>query len=237
MGEGRHRREADVLGADDHRPVARPSRRAGGRAAAGSRWSSRRPGAIPGTSRAERGRSRQPVARTTAGGSISSRPPGPVSFRPRSPSQSVTIVSAQDLDPRLRGQLAVALRVARPARRRCAGRAARSRCDRSAGGSRRPRARARSRSPGETPSPRSSIAAANPDGPPPTTTGPSAIAIVASRSSRGDLRAAEEPLAAAHQRPGAAAQPVEVDGRDRAPPARASISPRVTRSQKQTIRP
>ncbi len=55
-------------------------------------------GRDPGMSRAERGRSLQPVASTTAGGSTSRRPAGPVSFS-RPASQPVTIVSASTSTP------------------------------------------------------------------------------------------------------------------------------------------
>src|SRR3954454_21732397 len=64
------------------------------------------------------------------------------------------------------------------------------------------------------PSLRSSIAAASPDGPPPTITGPSAVAIVILHQP-GDLGAAEEALAAAHQGAGAAAKPIGVNRGDR----------------------
>ena len=56
-------------------------------------------GREPGTSRAERGRSRQPVARMTASGWIDSRPPGPVSSSGPSGAQPVTIVSVRSSAP------------------------------------------------------------------------------------------------------------------------------------------
>ena len=56
-------------------------------------------GREPGTSRAERGRSRQPVARITASGVSSSRPPGPVSSSGPSGDQPVTIVSVRISTP------------------------------------------------------------------------------------------------------------------------------------------
>src|SRR6185295_11611037 len=68
---------------------------------------------------------------------------------------------------------------------------------------------------GEIPSFLSSIAAASPAGPPPTTTGPSAIAIFASHQI-GDLGGAEEPLAASHQGPCSTAEAVDVGRWNRA---------------------
>ncbi len=56
-------------------------------------------GREPGTSRAERGRSRQPVARITASGSSVSRPRGPVSSSGPSGDQPVTIVSVRSSAP------------------------------------------------------------------------------------------------------------------------------------------
>src|SRR3954468_23146791 len=64
------------------------------------------------------------------------------------------------------------------------------------------------------PSRRSSIAAARPEGPPPTSTGPSSLAIAPLQQAL-DLGSAEEPLATSHQCPGAAAQAVRVRGRNR----------------------
>src|SRR5918996_5802759 len=69
---------------------------------------------------------------------------------------------------------------------------------------------------------RSSIAAANPEGPPPTMTGPSPIAIVSLQRSC-DLGAAEKSLATAHQGTGATAQPVGVGRRDAAPQGRVDL--------------
>src|SRR4051812_13010302 len=60
----------------------------------------------------------------------------------------------------------------------------------------------------------SSIAVASPEGPPPTMRGPSSIGIRCPFDRRRDLRPAEEPLAAAHQRAGTATQPVGVGRRD-----------------------
>ena len=79
---------------------------------------------------------------------------------------------------------------------------------------------------------RSSSAAARPAGPPPRTT----TVISSLVEQRGQLGAAEESLAAAHVGARAASQPVEVNGGERAV-ERVASSPRVTRSQKQTIRP
>ena len=56
-------------------------------------------GRAPGTSRAERGRSRQPVARITASGSSASRPAGPVSSSGPAGDQPVTIVSVRSSTP------------------------------------------------------------------------------------------------------------------------------------------
>ena len=53
----------------------------------------------PGTSRAERGRSRQPLARITVSASIVSRPPGPVSLERPPGDQPVTIVSVRSSAP------------------------------------------------------------------------------------------------------------------------------------------
>jgi hypothetical protein len=56
-------------------------------------------GREPGTSRAERGRSRQPLARMTASASIVSRPPGPVSSSGPVDDHPVTIVSVRSSTP------------------------------------------------------------------------------------------------------------------------------------------
>src|SRR5262245_18865555 len=75
---------------------------------------------------------------------------------------------------------------------------------------------------GPMPCSRRAIAAASPDGPPPTITGPSSIAIRPTPSAarlfhdRGDLRTAENPLTAAHQGTRASPQAVDIPGRDRA---------------------
>src|SRR5262245_35728869 len=79
---------------------------------------------------------------------------------------------------------------------------------------------------GSIPSLRSSIAAASPEGPPPTMTGPSSIAIPSSFQRRRDLSGAEEPLATSHQRPGATAQSVGIGRRDRAAERRVDLPPR-----------
>src|SRR5262245_10434696 len=63
---------------------------------------------------------------------------------------------------------------------------------------------------------RSVVAAARPAGPPPTT---------ATSTSAGKASSAVEALAAAHGRPRAAAQPVEVGGRDRAGVGVADLAP------------
>src|SRR3954452_8583527 len=72
------------------------------------------------------------------------------------------------------------------------------------------------------PSPRSSIAAASPDGPPPTMTGPSSIPILGLQRG-GDLRSAEESLAAPHQGAGPATQAVGIHRRDRAVQCRVDL--------------
>src|SRR6266545_4238351 len=73
------------------------------------------------------------------------------------------------------------------------------------------------------PSSRSSIAAASPDGPPPTITGPSSIAIFALQQALY-LGPAEEPLATAHQSTRPSPQAVRVDRRDRAPQRRIDLA-------------
>src|SRR5512141_1498600 len=75
------------------------------------------------------------------------------------------------------------------------------------------------------PSPRSSIAAASPDGPPPTMTGPSSILILGLQRG-GDLRPAEEPLTAAHQGAGPAAQSIGIHRRDGAVQRRVDLAAR-----------
>ena len=109
-------------------------------------------------------------------------------------------------------------------RARCGGPARRSRCGRSAAGSRRPRALARSPSPGRSRAPRARSRPRVPTGPPPTITGPSAIAIPASLQSRIDLGPAEEPLAATHQRTGSTTQAVEIGRRDRSRQRRVDLA-------------
>ena len=74
-------------------------------------------GRDPGTSRAERGRSRQPVARITASGWISWGPSGPVSWSGPSGDQRVTIVSVRISTPAVRGAPRVAAGVGRPGQR------------------------------------------------------------------------------------------------------------------------
>jgi hypothetical protein len=63
-------------------------------------------GLLPGTKRAERGRSRQPVASTTTPGRMPARPPGPVSSSAPSAAHPVTIVSVSSSAPDARARSA-----------------------------------------------------------------------------------------------------------------------------------
>ena len=171
-------------------------------------------GRSPGTSRAERGRSRHPVASTTAGGSISSLPPGPVSFSLPLPIGDHRL--RQDLSPRLGRQLAVALGVARSGEDRPQVAEAEAGV---VGVARDPTrlALALDHRHRRDPAPpqldrrgEAGGAAADDHRAPSAGSSPSGSPLI-----RGDLRSAEEPLAAAHQRPGSPSQAIGIHRRDR----------------------
>src|SRR3954447_23476791 len=88
-----------------------------------------------------------------------------------------------------------------------------------------PASRSRSRTTTRpAPSWRSAAAAVSPAGPPPTTATSTTSAIATEE--RSHLGAAVEALAAAHEDPRPPPQPVQVDGRDRAPERVADLAPR-----------
>ena len=194
-------------------------------------------GREPGTSRAERGRSRQPVARITAGGSISSLPPGPVSFSRRCSLPVGDHRLGEDLDapsdPRARDS-AARTRAGEHGAQVAQSEARVVGVPRDPSGlalslDHRHRARCRDRA--------ARLPPQGPTGRRPRSTGPSAIAIDVPPST---------PMRPQHRRrsPGSAPSAHGSGGAGRPGPtggiglaSAASISPRVTRSQKQTIRP
>ena len=171
-------------------------------------------GREPGTSRAERGRSRQPVASITAAGSSVSRPPRPRELeRPAGRPARDHRLGAQ-LGARGRRELGVAARVARAGERPAQVAQAEAlmlRVTRDPAGA----ASRSSTSTSATPRRRSSSAAASPAGPAADDHDRPPLIRAACLEQLGELGAAEEALAAAHVRARAAAQPVEVHGGQR----------------------
>ena len=179
-------------------------------------------GRVPGTRRAARGRSRAPVASTTARASTSSNPSGTGHFGPARcrPSRH------HGAGPDVHAGVAVARvhpppGVGRPTQDAAGGRAGRSRCGRTGGGSRRPRPPAPPPATRPAPPAFSAVAAARPAGPAPTTSASTVTTVAAHRRHRRrrhpgcDGRTAEEALTAPVGGPGAAAHPAEVHGGDR----------------------